>query len=234
MSPRARYTLIAGLLLFAALAVRLGIWQLHRREERLAANAAATNARSAPELDLAVRAGAPLGGRRVRATGTYDRAHELVLRGRALQEVPGVAVVTPLRGPTLGDTAVLIERGFVPVPDAVTLPPDSGTLDEPGPRTVHGVALPLRSAADSGVPLERGGQTTWRRPDLAALRRRLPYPILDVYVQQTPDSGLPRMPRRREPPALDDEGPHLSYAVQWFGFAVTAVVFAGIFWKKRR
>ncbi|HYL30280.1 MAG TPA: SURF1 family protein [Gemmatimonadales bacterium] len=234
MSPRARFILIAGLLAFAAVSVRLGIWQLHRLAERRTANAAAAAARAAPELDLAVRAGAAPAERRVRATGVYDRTHELVLRGRALRDVPGVAVVTPLRLAGSGDTAALVERGFLPVPDAVTLPPDSGALDEPGTRTVHGVALPIPSASDSGAPLDRAGRTTWARLDLAALRRRLPYPILDVYIQQTPDSALPRLPRRREPPAVDDEGPHMNYALQWFGFAATAVVFAGIFATKGR
>ncbi|HEY6948930.1 MAG TPA: SURF1 family protein, partial [Gemmatimonadales bacterium] len=214
--------------------VRLGIWQLHRLAERRAANATAAAARAAPELDLAVRGGAAPAERRVRATGVYDREHELVLRGRALHDVPGVALVTPFRVSGLGDTAVLVERGFLATPDAVTLPPDSGALDEPGTRTVHGVALPIASARDSGAPLDRAGRRTWARLDLAALRRRLPYPILDVYIQQTPDSALPRLPRRRRPPATDDEGPHLSYALQWFGFAATAVVFAGIFAKKGR
>lgn len=228
------HVLIAGLLVFAAVAVRLGLWQLHRLSERRAANAAAAAARAAPELDLAVRAGAATAQRRVRATGAYDRAHEQVLRGRALQEVPGVSLVTPLRVPELGDTAVLVERGFVPAPDAVTLRPDSGAFDEPGTHTVHGVALPITGGDDGGQPLAHAGLTTWRRLDLAALRARLPYPILDVYILQAPDSALPRMPRRREPPALDDEGPHQSYAIQWFVFAAMAVVFAGIFWRKSR
>jgi surfeit locus 1 family protein len=234
MSPRARFVLIAGLIAFAALSVRLGIWQLHRLSERRTANAAAAAARAAPELDLAAWAGAAPAGRRVRATGVYDRSYELVLRGRSLREVPGVALVTPLRIPALADSVVLVERGFLPVPDAVTLPPDSGTLDEPGSRTVRGVALPISSARDGGAPLDRAGRMTWGRLDLAALRRFLPYPVLDVYIQETPDSALPRLPRRREPPAVNDEGPHLSYALQWFGFALTAMVFAGIFLKKGR
>jgi surfeit locus 1 family protein len=234
MTLRARCILIAGLLLFAALAVRLGLWQVRRLGERRAANAAAAVARERPELDLATRGAATTAQHRVRATGAYDRTHELVLRGRVLRGDPGVSLVTPLRLAELGDTAVLVERGFVPSPDAVTLRPDSGALDEPGMHTVHGIALPITAGDDAGAPVAHDGQTTWRRLDLAALRARLPYPILDVYILQTPDSTLPRMPLRREPPALDDEGPHQSYAIQWFAFATMAVVFAGIFWKKRR
>lgn len=234
MSLRARYILVAGLLLFAALAVRLGLWQVRRLSERRAANAAAAVARGGPEVDLTARAGATTAQHRVRATGSYDRTYELVLRGRVLRGSPGVFLVTPLRLAGPGDTAVLVERGFVPAPDAVTLRPDSGALDEPGIHTVHGIALPITGGDDGGAPVAHDGQTTWRRLDLAAIRAHLPYPILDVYIVQTPDPALPRMPLRREPPALDDEGPHQSYAIQWFAFAAMAVVFAGIFWRKGR
>jgi surfeit locus 1 family protein len=231
MSPRARLILVIGLLAFAAIAARLGVWQLHRLAQRRAANAVTRVAREAPEVDLTDHGPQSLVERRVRASGTYDRTHELVLRGQVFREIPGLVLVTPLRVPALGDTAVLVERGFVPSPDAVTLPPQAATLDEPGTQSVHGVALPLASAPDSGQPLEHKGGTSWRRLDLVALRARLPYPILDIAIRQAPDSTLPQMPRRREPAALD-EGPHLSYAIQWFAFAVIAVVFAGIFWRK--
>jgi cytochrome oxidase assembly protein ShyY1 len=46
-----------------------------------------------------------------------------------------------------------------------------------------------------------------------------------VVVRQTPDPSLPRSPRRLPAPELDD-GPHLSYAIQWFLFAGMAVAFA--------
>ena len=72
-----------------------------------------------------------------------------------------------------------------------------------------------------------------RRLDLTQVRSRLPYPVLDVVLRQTPDAALPTFPRRRPPPSLD-EGPHKLYAIQWFAFAVTAVVFAGIFLRKQK
>lgn len=234
MPSRSRLIPIVLLVLFAAASIRLGIWQLDRLRQRRAANAAALALREEPEVRLPAPGGAArLAGRRVRALGTYDQGHTIVLRGRALRQVPGVAVVTPLRleGLGAGDTAVLVERGFVPAPDAATIPPDTPPLDEPGEREVHGLALPIPSAPDSGRPITQGGRTTWQRLDLAALRRRLPYPILEVYLLQSPDSSLPALPRRLEPPPLDD-GPHLSYAIQWFAFAAIALVFAGVFGRR--
>jgi surfeit locus 1 family protein len=230
MARRSPALLVALFVLAAALFARLGIWQLHRLRQRRAANAAALAARALPEVELAHRpAGAELGGRRVTANGSYDRAHEFVLRGQVLA-VPGVEIVTPLRIAGAGDTAVLVDRGFVPSPDAATLPPDA-PLDEPGEQLVRGLALPIPQSSDSGEPITNEGHTTWRRLDLAAARARLPYPLLDVVVLQTPDPSLPSFPRRREPPPLDN-GPHLSYAIQWFAFAAMALIFAVVMWRK--
>jgi surfeit locus 1 family protein len=123
---------------------------------------------------------------------------------------------------------MLVNRGFVPSPDALTVAPDS--LHEPGLVTVEGIALPLGSG--TGEPLQHGGRTTWARLDREELRPRLPFPIYPVYLRQLPDSTLPRFPRRLEPPALDD-GPHLSYAIQWFAFALIALVFAAVIARRR-
>jgi cytochrome oxidase assembly protein ShyY1 len=61
--------------------------------------------------------------------------------------------------------------------------------------------------------------------DLGRIGAALPYPILPVYVllqHQEPaqTGGLP------EPPPLPPltNGPHLSYAAQWFGFAAIALI----------
>ena len=85
--------------------------------------------------------------------------------------------------------------------------------------------LAERLDSGGGKPLDRRGQTTWARLDAAALRNTLPYPILSISIRQLPDSSLPSFPRRLDPPPID-EGPHLSYALQWFFFATLAVAFA--------
>jgi surfeit locus 1 family protein len=95
---------------------------------------------------------------------------------------------------------------------------------------VEGIALPIGS--DSGAPLQQGGRTTWARLDREGLRSRLPYSLYSLYLRQVPDSTLPAFPRRLEPPALDD-GPHLSYAIQWFSFALIALIFAGVIARRR-
>jgi surfeit locus 1 family protein len=223
MSSTTRRVAIVGLMLVAAVFVRLGFWQLSRRAERREANAVALAAREKPTLQLGAGAdwsAQELGGRWVEATGVYDRAEEIVLRGQSYRGAPGVVLVTPLRLAE-GDSAVLVLRGFVPSPDAVRADVDS--LVEPGRVRVRGLAAAIPSGG--GQPVEHAGGTTWARLDLPALRQRLPYPLLPIVIRQTPDSTVPRLPRRLEPPEVT-EGPHLNYAIQWFLFAGMSVAFA--------
>lgn len=222
MSPLSRRLLIAFLLLGGAVCVRLGFWQLDRLRERRAANRVAQEALDAPPVRLpeGIGAGSGLAHRKVEAVGRYDPANEIVVRGEALNGIPGVHVVTPLRMEG-SDTALLVNRGFVPSPDAVTAETDS--LGEDGEQRVSGVALPI--LAGGGQPIDRRGRITWARLDRDALAEHIPYPILPVYLRQSPDPALPRMPRRLAPPELND-GPHLSYVIQWFLFAGMSVLFA--------
>jgi len=224
---RGRYLILLPAVLVAAVCARLCLWQLGRLMERRRANAAALESRTLPVLSFgrdAAEPGAPLAERRVRVTGRFDRAHEMVLRSHVYQGAPGVRIVTPLR-PLTGDSAILVLRGFVPSDDAVHA--DLAGLDEPGERTVEGVALALPSSPDSGGRLDENGWITWRRLDLEGMRRRIPYPIRAVYVIASPATPHPPFPMRLEPPPLDD-GPHLSYAIQWFAFGMTSLVVGGV------
>jgi surfeit locus 1 family protein len=223
MSFRSRPLVLLGLILASGLCVRLGFWQLGRLQQRRAANQASLAARAQPPVSLnepGGRSSDSLAERWVTATGEYDFSHEIVVRGQAYEGSPGVHLVTPLRL-NAGDTAVLVNRGFVPSPDAVRVATEG--LREPGEAKVSGLAQAIGSGG--GKPLTVGGRATWARLDLAALRSVLPYPILPIVIRQAPDSSLPRFPRRLAPPELD-EGPHLSYAVQWFLFAAMILAFA--------
>lgn len=224
-----RMLFLAVTALVAAVCLRLGFWQLERLGERRAENRIAEAARGLPEMAISGGADSSLAQRRVRATGAYDAGGEIILRGQSHRERPGVVVVTPLRL-SGEETAVLVARGFVPSADAVNVssvpPPDSGEV------TIRGVALPLGERDDDGAMLERpGAGTTWKGLDRSAVEARLGYPVASVYILQAPDSAA-ASPRRLEPPALDD-GPHLSYAIQWFAFAAIALVGAAALLGRR-
>jgi surfeit locus 1 family protein len=223
ISSRSRWAAVVALVLVSGVCARLGVWQLGRLHQRRQANAEILRARHEPPVSLDApgrRDSARLAFRRVAGTGRYDRRHELVLRGQAYLGTPGVYVVTPLRLRG-SDTALLVLRGFVPAADAVRA--DLDTLDERGELHVTGLAEPMGSGG--GQPLAVMGRSTWARLDLPAIRTALPYPILPVVLRQAPDSALPRYPRRLDAPEVDD-GPHLSYAVQWFLFCAMGFAFA--------
>ena len=230
MTFRARLLLLASFGLAALVCLRLAFWQLERLHQRRAANAVAIAARAAPVVNLEPGKSDDRGlkWRRVRATGHYDHTHDVVLRGKAYNGVPGVEIVSPLILED-GRSAVLVHRGFMPTPDAVTVQTDS--VREFGKVHVEGIAEVVGSG-DAGR-LVRGGRITWARLDLDALSAVMRYRLAPVYIRQSPDSALPRFPRRLEPPPIDD-GPHLNYAIQWFAFAGMAVMFGIVIWYRQR
>jgi surfeit locus 1 family protein len=85
--------------------------------------------------------------------------------------------------------------------------------------------LPLaRSSARSGVL--RQAQRIARQLDQVSISSLIPYPVSRLYLVATQqDTTIPVSQRvaRLTPPPLD-EGPHLSYAIQWFSFAAIALI----------
>lgn len=228
-----RLILLSVTVLVGSACVALGVWQLGRLNARRAANGLALTGRDLPPL-VADSSAAPRlpPNRRAVLSGRLDPAHEFVLRNHLVRGVPAVQIITPLRIAG-SDSAVLINRGYVPAPDAVDPGPASWT--EPGVRTFHGTLLSLPDHGD-GAPVEHNGRETWKRLDLSAMRSRLPYPIVAVYLVARPDSASGSAhtlsgtvyPFRAEPPAMD-EGPHLMYAIQWFGIAAAVFAFGALF-----
>ncbi|HUG26771.1 MAG TPA: SURF1 family protein [Gemmatimonadales bacterium] len=212
-------------LVIAASCVGLGFWQLDRRAQRLERNAEATAGRSLPPLDLNLAGGEVQAQRRVVVRGEFDHDAELILRSHLWMGAPGIHVVTPLRLAGT-DRAILVNRGFVPSADAAT--PDEPVPVEAGEVVLEGIVVPVPATGDGGQPAERDGRVSWRRLDLPTLRERLGYPLLAVYLlPETPNPAGP-WPRRVEWPGLD-QGPHLSYALQWFGIAAAVLAFGVIF-----
>jgi surfeit locus 1 family protein len=228
VSLRSRWLLVPGFGFFAVVCIGLGIWQVNRLKQRRAENRIALAARAAPPVSISAAAtlDTTLVGRRVRAVGHYDHTNDIVLRSRVYHGSPGVEIVTPLvlEG---GRRAILVNRGFMPTPDAVTVQTDS--VREFGTVQVEGTALPLTSGG--GEPLGQPHHLTWSRLDLKALAARMPYDVAPIYIRQAPNPSLPIFPRRLDPLPIDD-GPHLSYAIQWFSFATMAIVFGAIMWRK--
>jgi surfeit locus 1 family protein len=236
LSPPARLALATLIALGAAtLFVRLGLWQLHRLGERRARNALVRTRLTAPPQSVASLPRDPelARYRRVRppsGAGTaFDYAHEVALAGRTRDGSPGVHILTPLAASGT-DTVVFVDRGWVYAADGATVDfshwhetdgPASGAAWEG-----YALDIPPTGEGRRGDVSYAGRASVVRWLDRDDLRRRVGQPVAPVYVMLLADSGaaMPAStPVRATPPALD-EGPHLSYAVQWFSFAALALL----------
>ncbi len=208
----------------AALFVRLGVWQVRRLEQRRARNALVIARLGEPAVTLAAlpRDTSLARYRTVRVAGTFDFDHEIVFINRIREGAPGVQLLTPLRVPGR-DTGVLVDRGWVYAPDAETV--DRAAWREPAAVDAVGYVQELPPPGRGNAALPPPGQRDQLRwIDPAAVAAVTGYPVAPFYVVLGGDTALhaPHVPARLPPPPLD-EGPHQSYAIQWFAFALIAL-----------
>lgn len=201
-------------------------WQLDRRDEKRDRNdeirsrqdTAAVPIEDLIGPDATTDEGAGLRFTPVTATGTYDVDGQVLLRGRDLDGRPGFWVYTPL---DLGDgTAVAVNRGWIPVGDE-TDGSDSPFETPAGPVSVEGLAE--QSFPDPRPSGDR--QTTIAHADLEWLDEQLAADLYPVAIQLLAQEPPPvdDTPVILDPPELT-EGPHLSYAGQWFLFTLVVVI----------
>jgi cytochrome oxidase assembly protein ShyY1 len=205
--------------------ISLGFWQLRRLDERKTYNASvrANEALPVAPLESVTAPISDLAFRRVSVTGVYDVANEVIIRARSLNERPGVWVATPLR--LSSGEGVLVVRGFLPTqgtPDAV--PADAAPPS--GPVNVEGLLQESQTKGTFGATDPREGRlANLARVDVGRVQQQVGYGLLPAYVQLT--SSQPAQagaePEVLPEPVLDD-GPHLSYAIQWFIFSTIAIV----------
>jgi surfeit locus 1 family protein len=234
------WSFIAIAVALAAVFVRLGIWQLDRLAERTADNRARAARLAEPELrgwdDVP---GDRLFWRRVALTGVFDYDREVVLFGRARRGAPGVHVATPLR--VADSVAVMVVRGWLPAADGVGAElgagrPDGGRAAWRQPVTVHGVALPFPAVGSPGAitrTVDGEERLVLRSLDRETIDSRMPYKVAGWFLLASDSVPAGRSLRPVPLPDLGS-GPHLSYAIQWFAFALIAIVGAWVFVRRRR
>jgi cytochrome oxidase assembly protein ShyY1 len=219
------FTLLA--VFFVLLFVRLSFWQVSRLHERQRANdLVRAHLAAAPMTmsELTALAGSDRAfatdqqWRTVRVTGHWDASHQVLVRNRPSDSGDnGYEVVTPLL-PDAGGPAVLVDRGWVPT-GSTPAAPESVPAPQTGEVTVVGHLQPSEpSRPTDGLP---AGQVT--SLSTADLSKGDGYPVVDGYLLLVSESPAPSSaPAVHAAPVLDD-GPHLSYAVQWVLFAAVAI-----------
>ncbi len=252
--------LVSHLVVIAVVAVlaSLGQWQFQRLDERREQNARFEERLAAAPLDAvdlardAGLAGADAGTvgelgdgaleyRRVTATGTYLADEELLLEGREFQGQTGRDSFVPLQ---LEDgSLVLVRRGWVPrelgPPPLAEAAPPTGTVTVTGylERSVPEPRIGPRN-------LETGELTILQVPDVDRIAGQLPGPVLPMLLTATAQDPAPVASEAAAARGLDglpalraeepfSEGSHLSYGLQWWSFALLALIAYVAFWVKR-
>jgi cytochrome oxidase assembly protein ShyY1 len=222
---------LALVIVFAVACGLLSWWQWSRRAEAVAEIdkiEANYDAPPAP-LDTLVTdldgADESVEWRPVELTGEYLGDEQLLVRNRPRDSTAGFEVLVPFR---LADgTVFVVDRGWVPAatleaPAAVPVPPE-GTVTvvvrlKPGEPEIPG-----RSAPD-------GQLATVRLQDVADLVGAPTYTgMYGLLASEDPAPAESPLAALRP---VEDEGPHLSYALQWIAFGILA--FIGLVWAVRR
>ena len=215
----------------AVLFVFLGEWQFGRHEGKVVRNTKIdTNyaAEPVPLTDLLASPSTALPAtvvwRPVQVSGHYEPASTVLIRNRPLNGDYGYEVVVPLR---LGDgSALLVDRGWIPngrtgaAPDAVPAPP-AGTVT---------VIARLRPGEPGLSRTPPPGQE--ERIDLARIGLQVGGPVYQAYGVLAQESPAPVDAPAALPRPDEDLGPHLAYAWQWYGFALSAFVLYGYYLRK--
>jgi cytochrome oxidase assembly protein ShyY1 len=218
---------LALVVLFAVACSALGTWQLNRRAEaraevaRIDANYDAEPVavdEALPRLDAF---DIDQRWQVVALDGEYLADEEVVVRNRPFEGSSGFEVVTPFR---LADgTVFMVDRGWIAQasngrPSEYTAPP-SGRVE---------VEARLK-AGEARIAGRTSSGSELATIDLEELAERVEEPsytgAYGVLVQSGADADDPPLAAARP---IRDEGPHLSYALQWFVFALLG--FIGLGW----
>jgi cytochrome oxidase assembly protein ShyY1 len=216
---------------FAIVCCFLAIWQWNRREEALTAidrlesnydraPVAVTDALPDPGAFDADQQWTP-----VRLEGEYLTHDQLLLRGRWRNGQVGFDVIAPFR--TSDGTVFIVDRGWLDQAPGAEEPVTEPETPE-GPTTVV-----ARLRPDEGAIAGRGapeGQIA--SVDLDELAAQLGAPTYTgAYgLLVSEDGSVPGDVSVASRPVLD-EGPHLSYSLQWYVFALGG--FAAVAWGMR-
>ena len=218
---------LALVIVFAVACCALGTWQLNRRAEALAEVAridanydagAIPVAEALPETDAF---DADQRWQVVALSGEYLADEEVVVRNRPFGGSSGFEVVTPFR---LDDgTVFMVDRGWI-AQDS-----DGRPSEYTAPSSGHIEVEARLKAGEERIAGRTSTGDELATIDLQELADRVGEPsytgAYGLLVQAGDDAGDPPLAAARP---VRDEGPHLSYALQWFVFALLG--FIGLGW----
>jgi len=208
--------------LMTVLMVSLAFWQLSRLDDTRADNdSIRAAAEAAPSMieDLLSADQLPLDHTAAVVKGSYLPEASFLVANRTFDSRAGSWLATPVR---LDDgEVVVVSRGWVPRLWVAGTDPRDATPPQ-GRVEITGRVFDTLGGGRIGSGTADYAEVS--RIDLAVVSDAIGLDVADLWVQlesQVPASG--DLPVPVPPPTLND-GPHLSYAFQWFFFSAAAVV----------
>lgn len=202
--------------------VSLGNWQLDRLDQRRDRNATVVAHDQAASQPFEAVFNRPITEadqwQRVVVRGRFLAEQQLQVRHRSFERETGWELITPLV--TTSGQTVLVDRGFIARPPSQDYPrafpaPPAGEVE------VVGYTRRNEQGPEQGM---KPTESTVRLVNSDAIAPWLGRDLVNGYVSlitvDPPQSGDLRP---LTPPPLD-EGPHWSYAMQWFAFTLIAGV----------
>ncbi|MDG2029010.1 MAG: SURF1 family protein [Acidimicrobiales bacterium] len=208
----------------------LGFWQLNRLDERKDLNEvvrAAIEADPVP-IEEMLDTNSP-DHRAVLVRGTYDPTGSVLIANRTYETQAGYWLVTPMR--LVDGRSMMVSRGWVPRTwvagnDTREIATPTGEIEVLGRIHASVGGGRVGSTTDAGL-------VEMTRLDLPQVEEFLGLALEDSWVQLVEQAPpLAELPVPVPPPGLD-EGPHLSYAFQWFFFSTATVIAYALILRKR-
>lgn len=225
---------LVGIAIFCA----LGVWQLRRADYKEAVLARFHHAAAAPFVSLAAAVADTQPGTypHVRVTGQLGGARTYLLDDQMRHGRLGVMVFVPFQPDLPGAHTLLVNLGFL-----AKMGPDATSVPDIPPIPAHAVTLtgiyappPLPGLKLGGNPLPRESTwpklVTWIDPAQIAADLHAPvYPHV-LLLDPDPHSAYLRLwTANVMPPAR-----HRAYALQWFCFAIAAIVMFFVMHRVKR
>lgn len=210
-------------LVFVALFIRLGLWQLHKAEAKQALQAQLDRHITETPVALPEIIDMPEAWRyrNVRASGSYDTRYQILLDNQVEKGTAGYHVITPFKIDG-SDKVILVNRGWIPAPAQHSNVPQVGTPS--GLQEITGnLWLPSNKIFALETPPAAGlWQPVWQNMDMQRYMESVPFKPYPLIVRLDPASPAGGFVRNWPRPAERIET-HLGYAYQWFGFAATLI-----------
>ena len=209
-----------GVLALVILMTYLAFWQLSRLDQKKSFNATLTAHSNAPVENVENIVSNDIESiewRRVQLSGSYMTGKIVTVINRSQNGAAGYDVLVPFR--TTNNETFFVNKGFMQL--SMPLPALRTT-----PLTVLGYIRDTQSRGTLGaIDSTDAAVREFQRFDIPLISERLGVDTPPLFIQLRNELPAPteQCPAPVSLPELN-EGTHLSYAVQWFFFALTALV----------